>query len=345
MARPDFRAAAARRLSEDRELSPAIVSLLSSGRADRARRRPRSSPSTASSRTPSSRGWPSTRRPSTSSRRRSASTASSSRSSSGRSAPTSYQLDRRRAPLARVASSPGSTTIPALDRGDRRRHGARDLDHREPPARGPVAARRSGDVRPDGPRARLQHPQARREARQGQGLPREPAPAGRRPGRDPRAGVLAQRHPLARLRADEGRRPEEAPAAGRAGRPRRADAGQAPRQDRGPAGARAAHGRDRSRSIAAPPTPPTGRGTDDEELGAPSRARRASSDGRAERRLAGQRQASLADAVEELVEVLRAGRRALDPRCRPGQPRQVPDDRQAPARERDRDRPDRREQD
>ena len=30
MARPDFRAAAARRLSEDRELSPAIVSLLSS---------------------------------------------------------------------------------------------------------------------------------------------------------------------------------------------------------------------------------------------------------------------------------------------------------------------------
>ena len=30
MSRPDFRAAAARRLSEDRELSPAIVSLLSS---------------------------------------------------------------------------------------------------------------------------------------------------------------------------------------------------------------------------------------------------------------------------------------------------------------------------
>ena len=35
MARPDFRAAAARRLSEDRELSPAIVSLLSSDRAGR----------------------------------------------------------------------------------------------------------------------------------------------------------------------------------------------------------------------------------------------------------------------------------------------------------------------
>ena len=35
MARPDFRAAAARRLSEDRELSPAIVSLLSSENAGR----------------------------------------------------------------------------------------------------------------------------------------------------------------------------------------------------------------------------------------------------------------------------------------------------------------------
>jgi ParB family chromosome partitioning protein len=36
LARPDFRAAASRRLAEDRELSPAIVSLLSSDRRDRA---------------------------------------------------------------------------------------------------------------------------------------------------------------------------------------------------------------------------------------------------------------------------------------------------------------------
>ena len=35
MARPDFRAVAARRLSEDRELSPAIVSLLSSDHSGR----------------------------------------------------------------------------------------------------------------------------------------------------------------------------------------------------------------------------------------------------------------------------------------------------------------------
>ena len=37
MARTDFRAAAARRLSEERELSPAIVSLLSNDRQGRAR--------------------------------------------------------------------------------------------------------------------------------------------------------------------------------------------------------------------------------------------------------------------------------------------------------------------
>ena len=35
MARPDFRAVAARRLSEDRELSPAIVSLITSENAGR----------------------------------------------------------------------------------------------------------------------------------------------------------------------------------------------------------------------------------------------------------------------------------------------------------------------
>ena len=55
------------------------------------------------------------------------------------------------------------------------------------------------------------------------------------PGGGPRAGVLAQRHPVPRLRADEGRRPEEAQAARRAGRQGRADARQAARQDRGPA--------------------------------------------------------------------------------------------------------------
>ena len=51
----------------------------------------------------------------------------------------------------------------------------------------------------------------------------------------------------------------------------------------------------------------------------------------------------LADAVEDLVDVLRPPDVVRDdPRRRPGQPREVPDDRQAPARERDRHRPHRR---
>ena len=142
---------------------------------------------------------------------------------------------RRRATLARVAAG-RARDDPRADRGHRRRHGARDRDHREPPARGPDAARRSRDVRPDGPRAWLQHPQAGRQAGQGQGLPREPAAAGRCAAGDPRAGVFAQGQPVPRLRADEGRGPEEAPSPGRTGRARRADPDQAPRQDRGPAG-------------------------------------------------------------------------------------------------------------
>ena len=237
MARTDFRAAAARRLSEDTELSPAIVSLLTPDSPTRsvgvrivqvdhiepnpeqprmvfeqsgARRARRVDP----------RAWrpPADPRP---------------------PARTEHLPDRRRrATLARVAAG-RARDDPGAHRGDRRRHGARDRDHREPPARGPDAARRSGDVRPDGPRAWLQHPQAGRQAGQGQGLPREPAAAGRRPAGDPRAGVFAQGQPVPRLRADEGRGPEEAPAAGRTGRPRRADPDQAARQDRRPAGARA----------------------------------------------------------------------------------------------------------
>ena len=93
--------------------------------------------------------------------------------------PEPLPADRRRATLARVAAR-RPRDDPGPHRGDRRRHGARDRDHREPAARGPLAARRSGDVRPDDPRARLQHPQAGREAGQGQGLPREPAAPGRR---------------------------------------------------------------------------------------------------------------------------------------------------------------------
>ena len=145
MARPDFRASAARRLAEERELSPAIISLLSPdstrqrrGSGPIAARPHRAQPGPAPPhlrRGRRSRSW----------RRRSASTASCSPSSSARSADGRYQLiagERRwRAASRRPRDDPGHR------RGDRRRHGARDRHHREPPARGPLAARRSADVR------------------------------------------------------------------------------------------------------------------------------------------------------------------------------------------------------
>ena len=290
MARTDFRAAAARRLSEDTELSPAIVSLLTPDSPTRsvgvrivhvdhiepnpeqprmvfepggARRAGRVDP----------RAWrpPADPRP---------------------TARTEHLPDRRRrATLARVASG-RARDDPGADRGHRRRHRARDRDHREPPARGPDAARRSRHVRPHGPRARLQHPQAGRQAGQGQGLSREPAAPGRRAARDPRAGVFAQGQPVPRLRADEGRGPEEAPAPGRAGRPRRADPDQAARQDRRPAAAAGRRRRRDDRSTS-PPKPPAPTGVDDDRR--PSRAcgppRRSAAPAADRRRLAGQRQA------------------------------------------------------
>ena len=245
LGRTDFRAAAARRLSEERELSPAIVSLLSPEHDPPQQGRPHRPASTRSSPTRSSRGWRSTR------------TTLEELAASIREhgvlqpvlvrplADGRFQLiaGERRWRASKLA---GQAAIPAHRRGHRRRHGARDRDHREPPARGHLAARRSRDVRPHDPRARLQHPQARREAGQGQGLSREPAPARRRAARDPRARVFAQGHPLPRLRADEGRGPEEAQAARGAGRPKRAVAGQAPREDRGPPAARR-RGRGRAR--------------------------------------------------------------------------------------------------
>ena len=208
MARPDFRAAAARRLSEDRELPPAIVSLLSPETTH---------PSTGVKMVPVDRIEPNPEQP-----RLAFDEATLDRARRvhprARGPPTHpapphrrwpVPAHRRRAPLAGLEDRRAARD-PRAGRGHRRRHRARDLDHREPPARGHLAARRGGDVRPDDPRARVQHPQARREARQGQGLPREPAPARRRAARGPRARVFAQGHPVARLRADEGRGPEEA---------------------------------------------------------------------------------------------------------------------------------------
>ena len=232
MARTDFRAAAARRLSEDTRALARHRQPADARQPDAIGRRPhrpdrphRAEPRAAAAglRTGSARRArvvdPRTRRPPADPRP---------------PARTEHLPDRRRrASLARVASR-RTRDHPRADRGDRRRHGARDRDHREPPARGPDAARRSRDVRPHGPRAWLQHPQARRQTGQGQGLPGEPAAPRRRAAGDPRTGVFAQGQPVPRLRADEGRGPEEAPTPGRAGRPRRADADQVARQDRRP---------------------------------------------------------------------------------------------------------------
>ena len=112
MARPDFRAVAARRLSEERELSPSIVSLLSAEGSAGASASA-TSRSTGSSRTPRTRASCSRSRRSRSWLRRSASTASSSRSSSARRAATSTSSSP-----ASVAGAPrawpGCSTVPAL---------------------------------------------------------------------------------------------------------------------------------------------------------------------------------------------------------------------------------------
>ena len=74
--------------------------------------------------------------------------------------------------------------------------------------------------------------QTRRQARQGQGLSREPPPTRRCSAGDPGTGVLAQdtlSHAYELMKVED----QEATPAGRPGRPWRADAHQAARQDRG----------------------------------------------------------------------------------------------------------------
>ena len=113
MARPDFRAAAARRLSEERELSPAIVSLLSSESAgDRVGVRV----------VPVDRIEPNPDQPRLAFDEDTLDELAASIREHGVLQPILVRplgaeplpADRRRAPLARVASRPASTTIPAL---------------------------------------------------------------------------------------------------------------------------------------------------------------------------------------------------------------------------------------
>ena len=127
--------------------------------------------------------------------------------------------------------------------------------------------------------------------------------------------------------------PEEAPPACRPGRSQRAVAGQAPREDRGPArpdGRRRGGSRPSREVQAAEPAEDAGGWDGRERVGIPI----------ADDSLVAAKQ-QLNEAVEELLGVIREpGRPRRDRPDRPGEPRQVPDDREAPARERDRRGPD-----
>ena len=251
MARPDFRGTAARRLSEERELSPTIISLLSpegqtkatSSRlvpVDRIEANPdqprtdvgRSRPRRARRLDP--RAWRPPAGPGPSPR--------------GRSLPAR----RRRAPLAGRPARAGLQTVPAMieEIDDDTALEIAIIENLQREDLSPLDE--ALDVRAHDRGPRLQRPQAGPEAGQGQGLHREPPAPGRCSAGGPAAGVFAQRHPVARLRAAQGRGPAQAPPARRAGRARRAEPGQAARPRRGPA-LRANEAR--------PPNPPVARTT------------------------------------------------------------------------------------
>ena len=146
MARPDFRGTAARRLSEERELSPAIISLLSPEGSARA---------TSIRQVPVGRIDANPDQPRLTFDEGALAELSSSVKEHGVLQPIlvrphdggRYQLiaGERRWRAAKMANL---ETIPAMIEDDDDDTRARDRDHREPPARGPVAARRSDHVRP-----------------------------------------------------------------------------------------------------------------------------------------------------------------------------------------------------
>ena len=139
LARPDFRAAAARRLSEERELSPAIVSLLSPDGPTR---------SVGVRIVPVDKIEPNPEQPRLAFNQETLDELAASIREHGvlqpilvrPIRPEHLSADRRRAALARLEAGRAGHD-PGPDRGDRRRHRARDLDHREPPARGHLATR------------------------------------------------------------------------------------------------------------------------------------------------------------------------------------------------------------
>jgi ParB family chromosome partitioning protein len=151
LARTDFRAAAARRLSEERELSPVIVSLLSPDSPTR---------SVGVRIVPLDHIEPNPEQPRLAFDQETLDELAASIREHGvlqpilvrPIGPNTYQLiaGERRWRASKLA---GLESIPALI--EEIDDGARDLDHRKSPARGHLALGRGVDVRPHGVRARL----------------------------------------------------------------------------------------------------------------------------------------------------------------------------------------------
>ena len=333
MARPDFRAAAARRLSEDTRALPRHRQPARRPTARRARSASGPSRSTGSSRTPSSRGWSSTRRRSTSSRHRSASTASSSRSSSARSGRTRYQLiagERR----WRASRQAGLATIPAL---------VEEIDDDTALEIAIIENLQREDLSPLDEATmydRMIHEHGYSIRKLAEKLGKDKGYLENRlrladaPPEIRELVSLRKDTPVPCLRAAEGRGPEEAAPAGRPGGPRRAVPGQAAREDRGPA----ASGRPRRRRAMCAAVETASSNADR------SRATRDAgltdgAHGRRPPRLAGRAKQHWPTPSRSCRGARAARSCAARSATSTGQPREVPDDREAQARERDRPRP------
>ena len=205
MARPDFRATAARRLSEERELSPAIISLLSpegdaaagrrpqhSGRPHRAQPRPAADELRRGRAGRAGRVDHGARRP-------------AAGPGPAHADDRTLPARRRRAPLARRHAWPVCTSSRPSSRRSTttRRSRSRIIENLQREDLSPLEEALMYERMMHRPR--LQRAQAGPEAGQGQGLHREPAAPGRRADRDQAARVFAQRHPVTCLRAAQGR--------------------------------------------------------------------------------------------------------------------------------------------
>ena len=246
MARPDFRATAARRLSEERELSPAIVSLLSNDSPTR---------SVGVRIVPVDRIDSNPQQPRLAFNQETLDELAASIREHGVLQPILVRpLDQNRYQLVagerrwRASKQAGLETIPALieDIDDDTALEISIIENLQREDISPLdeAAMYDRMVREHGYSIRKLADKLGKD----KGYLENRLAAGRCATRDPRAGVLAQRHPVPCLRVDEGRGPQEAPPAGRSGRARRADPHQAPRQDRGaPFATGPCRGRHRSR--------------------------------------------------------------------------------------------------